>query len=855
MENKGKFGVKRRTFLKLTGAAFAAAALSAGCAPGAPEVTETEEPITEETVLPLAKGEWIPSGCAGCTSWCAKEIYVVDGRAVKIRSNSRSMVHRGNSCPKTHLALQQVYDPDRVKVPMKRTNPLKGKDQDPGFVPITWDEAAETIADKLMELRENNETHKFVLMRGRYTQLNQLLYGRMPAILGSPNNISHSSICAEAEKFGSMYTEGYWNYRDYDVENTRYVLVWGCDPLSSNRQVSHYLNAWGDLLERAEVAVVDPRLSATASKANHWLPVKPGEDTALALALAHVILTEGLWNRDFVGDFTDGENHFRASESVDDDIFEEKHTYGLISWWNLELKDCSPEWAEEKTGVTADKIRSVAKRMGEVAPHVIVWLGGGPAMQVRGGYAAMAVHALNGLLGSADNVGGTMRGASVPSKSFPSVDDFLDEITGEGVKHKKIDQRGYKEFPALASARPGSGVVTNRVADAILAEDPYDIKVAFAYWNNFNFSCPEPERWDRAMAKVPFFVHAITHASEMTMFADIVLPSTHHMFEQWGYLNQKGAGYTHCWLARPVIETVWDCKDPETEVVWMIAEKLAAKGFTNLLDYCKSIRDPETGAAPQSGKELAEFACKYRLQPIWDPSEYLHGERFNGWQDFKAAGVWNSEKYTFKTTWDDFGTATGKFEFYSATLKEALETHAANHNTTVDDILTTCKYIATGERAFIPHYEPPYMWGEKEEYPLVLVDYKSRMNREGRSANCNWYYELKDVDPGDEKWDDVAKINPRDAEAMGLRGGAKVKLISPTGSLECTLKLWEGVPPGTVSKTFGQGHWAYGRIASLNFQQRLPRGGNNNDILPADYERLSGSSAFYALTRVRIEAI
>lgn len=843
-------GMKRRTFLKVAGVAAATAALTTGCPPPE-EVVEEEVDVVDEIVF--KEGQWIPSGCAGCTSWCSKEIYVVEGRAVKVRGNPRSMVHRDNSCPRSHMALQQVYDPDRIKVPMKRTNPQKGKEQDPGFVPITWDEAAETIADKLMELRENNETHKFLLMRGRYTQLNQILYGRMPAILGSPNNISHSSICAEAEKFGSMYTEGLWDYRDYDVENTEYVLCWGCDPINSNRQVSHYLNAWGDLLDRAEVAVVDPRLSATASKANEWLPVKPGEDIALALSMAHVILTEGLWSREFVGDFVDGQNRFVAGETVDEESFEEIHTHGLVRWWNLELKDKTAEWGAEKTGLPAEQIVRVARRMGERAPRVIVWLGGGPAMQVRGGYAAMAVHALNGLLGSVDSAGGTMRGAGIPHRSVPAADDFMDEISVEGAKYQKIDQRGYKEFPAMARAAPGSGVVTNRVADAILDEDPYDIKVAFAYWNNFNFSCPEPERWNRAMAKVPFFVHSGTHAAEMTMFADIVLPSTHHAFEQWGYLGQKGNGYTHCWLARPLIERVWDCKCPETEVVWLIAEKLSERGFTGLLDFCKSIKDPETGREPQNGGEFSEYATKYRLQPLWDPAEYRHGDSFDGWDDFKASGVWNSEKYQYGETWDNFGTSTGKFEFYSETLKEALQLHAQNHNTTVEDILRTCKYEVDGERAFVPHYEEPYIWGEKEDYPLVLVDYKSRMNREGRSANCGWYYELKDTDPGDEKWADVAKINPVDAERLGFSNGDSVRLVSPVGEISCTVKIWEGVPPGTVSKTFGQGHWAYGRLAAEDFMKALARGGNNNDIMPADYERLSGSSAFYALTRVRIE--
>ncbi|MCK5318847.1 MAG: hypothetical protein KAJ55_13100, partial [Anaerolineales bacterium] len=158
---------------------------------------------------------------------------------------------------------------------------------------------------------------------------------------------------------------------------------------------------------------------------------------------------------------------------------------------------------------------------------------------------------------------------------------------------------------------------------------------------------------------------------------------------------------------------------------------------------------------------------------------------------------------------------------------------------------------ARGEKAFIPHYEEPYMWGSEAEYPLVFVDTKSRLNREGRSANCSWYQELKDLDPGDEPWDDVAKINPVDAKKLGIETGNKIKLISPTGELECTVKLWEGARPGTVIKSYGQGHWAYGKVAAKEFG-KVPRGGNNNAIIPADYDRLSGSTAYYGVVRVKM---
>jgi anaerobic selenocysteine-containing dehydrogenase len=424
-----KINLPRRAFVKTIAATGAAVALGAALKPSLRALAENSNPQASDG------GEWKPTTCQGCTSWCSSQVYVIDGRAIKVRGNPNSKVNGEASCPRAHMGLQQVYDPDRVKTPMKRTNPEKGRNEDPMFVPISWDEALNTVADKIMELRNNNETHKYMLMRGRYSYMRDIIYSRMTKIIGSPNNISHSALCAEAEKFGPYYTEGEWTYRQYDVLNTRYIILWGADPVSANRQVSYYVSVWGDALDRAQVAVVDPRLSATATKASEWLPIKPGEDGALAVAIAHVILTEGLWNKDFVGDFKDGVNHFVAGENVSEGEFEEKYTHGLIKWWNLELKDKTPEWAAERTGLPADQIRRVAVGYGKAAPHAISWVGGGPVMQVRGGYNSMATHALNGLVGSVDNHGGTLKANKEYTKSFPSEKDFLDDIAKAGTPY------------------------------------------------------------------------------------------------------------------------------------------------------------------------------------------------------------------------------------------------------------------------------------------------------------------------------------------------------------------------------------------------------------------------------------
>ncbi|MFT9485860.1 molybdopterin-dependent oxidoreductase [Tepidibacillus infernus] len=843
--------LSRRSFLKATAAT---GLLAAGMKSVQPSLTAFADGNQNNDAS--LKGEWKASTCQGCTSWCPVQVYVVNGRAIKVRGNPFSKANHGKICPRPHLALQQLYDPDRVKVPMKRTNPKKGRNEDPQFVPISWEEAIDTITNKMIELRKTGETHKFLVLRGRYSYLNGTIYDAMPKIFGSPNGISHSAICAEAEKFGPYFTEAYWDYRDYDLAETRYVLLWGGDPIASNRQVPHAMNVWGEVMDRAKVAVVDPRLSATASKADEWLPVIPGEDGALAVAIAHVILVEGLWNKEFVGDFVDGVNQFKKGVTIAEDSFVENYTYGLIKWWNLELKDRTPEWAAERSGIPAEQIRRVAIDFAKAAPRAISWLSPGASMQVRGGYIAMATHALNGLVGSVENVGGTLRSASVPvDDKPPAYDNYQDEIAKTNSHKQKIDQRGYKEFPALKKGKSGGGVVTNRTADAILNEDPYDIKVAIGYWNNFAFSAAGADRWEKAFSKLPFFAHITVNPAETTQFADIVLPAAHQLFEKLSFIKNKQNKYSYASLTNRVIEPMWDVKIDETEIPWLIAESLAKKGFPNLFDYYKNeFKDPETGKSPTNGWEFTLYATKMKTKDVWDPTVEKKGDLLKGWDDFVAKGVWNSVEAPYKKHWEDFETKTKKFEFYSETLKEALQHHAEKHQADIDDIMKTTKYLARGEIAFIPHYEEAFRWGDEKEYPFIFFEHRSRLNREARSANTLWYQEFKDADPGDESWDDVAKINPVDGVKLGIKTGDKIKITSPTGSVTCTAKLWEGVRPGTVGKCYGQGHWAYGRIAALDYNKKIARGGNNNEILPADYERLSGSTARHGgTTRVKIE--
>lgn len=855
--------IKRRDFLKASVAAGAAVALT-----GPSLNAFAAGKADEKAIGGTEPGEWIASTCQGCTAWCPVEFFVQKGRVVKVQGNQLSKANNGFVCPRGHMMIQQAYDPDRIKVPMKRTNPEKGRGIDPRFVPITWDEAMDTIADKMMELRKANEPEKLMYMRGRYSPTaTELLYGTLPKIWGTPNYFSHSAICAEAEKMGPGYTQGFFGYRDYDLAKTKCLVVWGCDPLSSNRQVPNAITKFSDIIDRGTVIAVDPRMSASVAKAHEWLPIKPGEDGALAAALAHVIMTEGMWSKEFVGDFKDGKNLFKAGATVDEATFEEKQTHGVVKWWNIELKDKTPSWAAKITLIPKEQIVRVAHAMGKAGSACAVWMGPGVAMTPRGTYASMAVYALNGILGSIETEGGVFQSSSSPTEKFPAIsDNFIDELAKKSSKGKKLDGRGAKDMPAMMSAKPGSGVVTNNVANGML-KDPGAVKVFISTWSNFVFSSTGTQRWEKVMAKVPFFVHMVTNASEMTQFADIVLPATFAPTEKLSIITNMANLHGHVSIQQPVGKTLWQVKAEETEVMWLLAEKLKARGFANLYDYYASFEDPETNKKPTNAAEFAEIAAKISSQKVWNGKEKMKGDQIAGWEEFKKKGVYNTETYKYKKNWGKdntetkkfegkFKTETTKFEFYSETMKKALGEHAKKHNTTIDDILQVSGYEAKGELAFVPHYESPKRHGSDKEYPFTFIDYKSRLNREGRSQNTTWYHEFKKLDVGDESWEDVLKINPVDGKKLGIKTGDTVKITSTTGSIVTTVKLWEGVRPGTVAKCFGQGHWAYGRVAAKDYAKAQPRGANNNELLVDDYDRLSGSTARNGgFTGVKIEKI
>ena len=212
-----KSKVSRRRFLQATGTAGAAGAVGLGA-------SQLDGFSTLSKAHAQAGGGATvvnKSICGQCPARCGIDVYTTNGKVHAIYGSNDHPIANGKLCPKGHLGTYILYDPDRFKGPMKRTNPQKGRDEDPKFVPISWDEALNTVAGRLNALRDKGESHRFALFYGRGWGASCAgLQGTFGKLYGSPNvAIGHASICATGSQHAKGATDGNNSYNSYDYRN------------------------------------------------------------------------------------------------------------------------------------------------------------------------------------------------------------------------------------------------------------------------------------------------------------------------------------------------------------------------------------------------------------------------------------------------------------------------------------------------------------------------------------------------------------------------------------------------------------------------------------------------------------
>jgi anaerobic selenocysteine-containing dehydrogenase len=766
---KGKnwFQVDRRTFLKLS--AFTAIAVGTGRLIGQVD-TPAASPL-QKSIQKASEEKWVVTSCLNCRARCAIRVRVVNSKVVKVTGNPLSQVSEGKICPRAHVGLQILYDPGRITTPLKRTNNEKGGEIDPKWTPISWEQALDEMTNRLKKLREKGEPNKLLLFYGLNTVSSEDMILRFGEAFGTPNLISGDGLDSEPEKSGNWMADGHYTHTAYDLDHTNYILALGADLLESSQPLSRFLRKWGKIRREkpncTKVLVINPRYSVTAAKADEWIPIKPGTDGALAMAIAHVIIHEDLYNKTFVKDWTTG----------------------FDSYKKLALTQYSPKDVSKITGIEPEAIQRIAREFAQTQPAIAL-RGKESINWPEGSFTSYAIFCLNALVGSIDVPGGVIYQENPEYKTMPRWVE--DEISKKGKSKPNFDFRGTEKFPAAR-------VVTNQVPESLLEGAPYPVEMAIGLNSNFNMSAPGADRWDKALRKLPYYVHISPFVSEMALYADLVLPSTTFL-EEWGYDHSPpGPGFAEVKIKQPAVPP-YGSSHSITDLLFEIARGLkggVGQSFANIGDH-------------------SEGFVKFRTEPLIS------------WKDFLKKGVWIGKDYKYKKYDRIFHTPSKKFEFSSGNLKFLLAKIKKGKEEGLD---------------YLPHYNEVKFLGDKEKYPLILLPYQPLMVIENGSQNYPWAQEIFLPMHG-VGWETLVEINSETAKPLKLRDGQMVWVESSFKKIKAKVKFSEGVHPDVVSIPFGQGHYSYGK-----WQKGI--GVNPNEIIGVDYDTISGQAVFFN-TRVRI---
>ncbi len=507
MTKPSDYSLNRRGFLKM--ALGTGIAMGTGISVPAFVKSGTREGIVEESE------KMVHTYCSVCSANCGLKAYVDRGRLVHLAGNPHDFAAGdpfdpqgagGRLCVKGHTALATLYDPDRAKFPMKRTNPRKGMGEDPGFVKISWDEAIERAAEGLSRVIAEYGPESFmVLSRSNPYSV------RLGRAIGTPNFVAHQSTCFTTQQaaWRAMVTGGAkpWTY---DIENTRYILGFGWDGLGKGKN-PHVRNATRALERGARMVILDPYKSVTASKAHEWHPIVPGTDLAFCLAMIHVIIEEKSYDSAFVDEFTFGMDKLRHF-----------------------AKEYTPGWAAEITGIDAETIVRIAREFASTSPaHIPSHKRDGAGPNYSNSWKlAQAQIILNALVGTIDRPGGT----TLPrNPSMPGLDAVFPPPAYPTPRRERID--GWEQDNPFFQGSIQGNFAT--LAHGILNEEPYPLKAALVRGYNTT-SFPHAVRATEALASLDFMVCCEIYPSNMAHLADVVLPEPH-----WLEISGFGARSYH----------------------------------------------------------------------------------------------------------------------------------------------------------------------------------------------------------------------------------------------------------------------------------------------------------------------
>ncbi len=745
--------------------------------------------------------EKIRVGCPAhnCGGRCLLIAHIQDGRIIRLDTDDRPdtlAAPQLRACVRGRAYLRRQYHPDRLLKPLKRV----GRRGDGQFISISWDEALDTVAAQFERVkRDYGSSALFVPYgTGSYNQLNgshvarrlMNLYG---GCLGFYNSYSWAATnLATPTVYGTLVTG---NQRQ-DWLNTKYILMWGWNPAEMRDGTNSDYFVKLARQAGARVVCIDPRHSLSAAAlADEWIPIRPGTDTAMMSAMAHVMLTERLYDADFVHSHCVG---FDATQIP----IEGAESYSEYILGTRDGLPKTPQWAETITGVPAATITRIAREYATSKPAVL-YQGYGMQRRAFGEQVVRAGCVLAAITGNVGVPGGWASGLGLQAPDGGQLGTVFP--TGENPVKAEIPV-----FLWTEACLRGKSMTS---ADGIRGVERLDndIKLIYAVATN----CLINQHADinrtagilRDESKVEFIAVQDNFLTPTGRFADIILPAC-TQFETWGV--EDGWKYGDEVILQPkLVEPPGECKS-DYQICAELAERLGIgekftqgrdeKAWTKFcLDEFRRIRFPELPSLDEFIEQNLGAWTRPATQPAIAFADFRH----------------DPQKFPL-------GTPSGKIEIFSRQLSDMGNPH---------EIPAVPKYIQEWESPFSDsHGEQVNKLSNNNSYPLQAIGHHTLHRAHSTHANNDWL---------EEAFPQRVFINPLDASARGILDGDNVKVFNARGSLILPCRVTARIMPGVVD--IPQGAW----YAPDN--EGIDHGGNVNVLTSSRWTPFAFGSAQHTI--------
>jgi anaerobic selenocysteine-containing dehydrogenase len=761
------------------------------------------------SIVPIpARGKisYVNTVCTLCSGACGIKVKKVGERIVKIEGKTEYPVNRGGICPLGMAGQQILYNEGtRWKAPMKRLGP-RGSNK---WEEVSWDEAIDTL--------DGNQSRSTIA----------LLVKRLLDAVGSPNYLVMSGQEETYDMVG-LLMQGSNAPLGFDLENSDFILSFGCSLLDGWGAPGRMLNAWGEWMEtipqgRTYVVQIDPSTSKTASMAHLWLAPFPGTEAALALGIAHVLIKEGLYDEEFIGN----------------------HTFGFTDWLEkngtthkgfstIVQEKYSPQKVESITGIKQEVIMQVARKFAR-AKAPIALAGKGKGSLPGSLYEFMAVHALNALRGMINKKGGILLGDNIPLTPWPDLE--YDSVAIEGLKQEKVDHAGSPRYPFAKS-------LIHAFSETIKGSPSSPIDTLLIFSSNPIYTVPDNQSLIEAMEKIPFIVSFSPFKDETSLKADLILPDHTHLEKMIDIVWPNGIQYPLYALSKPVIKPLYKTRH-SGDAILSVAKKIGhtVAGSFQWTNFEEALQERVKGLYDSGKGEISSKGS----EPIWkrlDKNESLkqaHSSFQSFWKDIKEHGCWYIPYHSYGEWSEIFPTQSKKFELFSTHIERAVEAYSRGKS--LNDALNRLGIRALEDEVYMPHYEEAQSRADIKEYPLLLFPIELINLSSGRIGNPPFLN--KTLFDHQLKGDDLfVEMNPKTASSYGLGEGSEVMLKSPRGELKVRIHLFNGAMPDVVFIPVGLGHTAYDRYLK-------GKGVNPYTIIERVEDPLSGQPVWWN-TRVKV---